>query len=104
VLPAHQAVALAIQALDGLAYAHGLRFVDESGNTGVGLIHRDIKPANLLVDEHGNLKITDFGIVKLLGESHGTTTGLSPGTVEYMSPEQVRSVPWTHAPICIAWA
>jgi serine/threonine-protein kinase len=48
------ACALAVQALEGLAYAHGFQYVDEAGNTGAGIIHRDIKPANLLVDERGN--------------------------------------------------
>ena len=91
-LPGEQAVALAVQALDGLAHAHALNYVDESGNTGVGIIHRDIKPANLLVDEHGKLKLTDFGIAKVIGESHLTKPGFSPGTVEYMSPEQIRNL------------
>jgi serine/threonine protein kinase/tetratricopeptide (TPR) repeat protein len=93
VLPAEQTSALAVQALDGLAHAHGLHYVDESGNTGVGIIHRDIKPGNLLVDEQGNLKLTDFGIVKVLGEGQSTMTAPSFGTVDYMSPEQIRSHP-----------
>ena len=92
VLPVEQASALAVQALDGLTHAHGLHYVDELGSTGVGIIHRDIKPANLLLDEHGNLKLTDFGIVKVLGEGRFTKTGFSLGTVEYMSPEQIRGL------------
>ncbi len=91
VVPPDQACALAVQALDGLAYAHGFKYVDEAGNTGVGIIHRDIKPANLLVDERGNLKLADFGIAKVLGQSPATKTGFSPGTVDYMSPEQIRN-------------
>ncbi len=78
------------QALWGLAYAHDFSYVDEAGNRLNGVIHRDIKPANLLVDGMGRLKITDFGIVKLAGESGMTRTGFNPGTAEYMSPEQIR--------------
>jgi serine/threonine protein kinase/tetratricopeptide (TPR) repeat protein len=92
-LPADRAIDLAVQALDGLAYAHTLCYVDETGNSGIGVIHRDIKPANLLVDEHGNLKLTDFGIAKVIGEKQLTKAGPSPGTVEYMSPEQIRGLP-----------
>lgn len=91
-LPVEQAVKLAAQALDGLAHAHSLRYVDELGNSGTGIIHRDIKPANLLVDQQGNLKLTDFGIAKLFSETSLTRTGISPGTLQYMSPEQIQNV------------
>ena len=80
------------QALSALSYAHNFSYVDESGRRLTGVIHRDIKPANVLVDGMGRLKITDFGIVKLAGETGMTKTGFNPGTVEYMSPEQIRGV------------
>ena len=80
------------QALEGLAYAHKFTYLDEVGNRLSGVIHRDIKPANLLLDGVGRLKITDFGIVKLAGETGMTMTGFNPGTVEYMSPEQIRGL------------
>jgi serine/threonine-protein kinase len=80
------------QALSALSYAHNFSYVDESERRLTGVIHRDIKPANVLLDGMGRLKITDFGIVKLAGETGMTKTGFNPGTVEYMSPEQIRGV------------
>lgn len=88
-----QAVYLCKQALSALDYAHNFSYVDESDLRHTGIIHRDIKPANILLDNKGKLKITDFGIVKVLGEQGTgagmTQTGFHPGTVEYMSPEQL---------------
>jgi serine/threonine protein kinase len=88
-----QAAYLFKQALNALEYAHGFNYVDESDIHHTGVIHRDIKPANLLLDTKGRLKITDFGIAKVLGDQAGSTmmpSGIHPGTVEYMSPEQIR--------------
>ncbi len=53
------------------------------------LIHRDIKPANLLVRTDGVVKLTDFGIVRVLDSTSLTQTGTMVGTVRYMSPEQL---------------
>lgn len=86
------AVPLFKQALAALDYAHHFGYVDESGRQLTGIIHRDIKPANLLMDGKGRLKVTDFGIVKLVGERSMTRTGFNPGTVDYMSPEQIRGL------------
>lgn len=91
-LAPNQVVGLFKQALAALDYAHSFSYEDESGRPHTGIIHRDIKPANFLLDGKANLKITDFGIVKLAGERSMTRTGFNPGTIEYMSPEQIRGL------------
>ena len=54
-----------------------------------GMLHRDLKPANLLRDKQGNVKISDFGLAKHLGnESSSTVTGERIGTPSFMAPEQ----------------
>jgi serine/threonine-protein kinase len=52
------------------------------------VIHRDIKPHNILIDEHGNCWLADFGISKILAASSGLTSKGIIGTPDYMSPEQ----------------
>ena len=69
------------QLCDALDYAH----------THANVIHCDLKPANLMVNQRGDLKITDFGIGRSLGDSVGRLTleqGRS-GTLIYMSPQQL---------------
>ncbi|WP_326829045.1 serine/threonine protein kinase [Streptosporangium sp. NBC_01810] len=62
-----------------------------------GVIHRDIKPGNLLVTEAGVIKITDFGIARVLEAAPVTQTGVLLGTAQYVSPEQASGDPLTPA-------
>lgn len=87
-----QALYLFKQILSALSYAHTFSYLDEAGNRQRGIIHRDINPSNLLLDNQGRVKITDFGTVKTSGSARLTQVGFHPGTLEYMSPEQVRGI------------
>ncbi|MGB8649358.1 MAG: serine/threonine-protein kinase, partial [Mycobacteriales bacterium] len=68
----------------GLAVAEALDHVHAQG-----LVHRDIKPANVLIGRAGKVKLTDFGIARLVDAAKVTSTGLMVGTASYLAPEQV---------------
>jgi serine/threonine-protein kinase len=78
-----QAVHVGRQVTDALDYAHTR-----------GLVHRDIKPANLLFDEHGIVRVADFGLARALAEASWTEpAGSVVGTARYAAPEQATGAP-----------
>ena len=81
-MPIEGALDVATQIAQGLVKAHGS-----------GLTHRDIKPANIMFTTDEVVKIVDFGLVKLAGQTGLTQAGMMMmmGTVAYMSPEQMRA-------------
>ena len=84
-LQVERALEIATQVANGLACAHE-----------AGITHRDIKPANIIITKRGEVKILDFGLAKLAGQSHLTKTGTTLGTVAYMSPEHAQGLPVDH--------
>lgn len=75
-LPLHKSVEIILSVCNALDYAHKN-----------GVIHRDIKPSNIMLNNEGAVKITDFGIAQLTGQT--APIGVF-GTPSYMSPEQLK--------------
>ncbi|HEY1049665.1 MAG TPA: serine/threonine-protein kinase [Prosthecobacter sp.] len=73
-----QILQIITQVCNALQYAHER-----------GVVHRDIKPANILIDDEGNVKVADFGLVKIVDRQvvDHTATGTALGTPDYIAPE-----------------
>ena len=71
----------------GLAYVHSLQ--DDRGQP-MRVVHRDVNPNNILLSQHGDVKLGDFGIAKSLVGEVLTSQGQLKGKLEYLSPEQAR--------------
>ncbi len=85
-LPEASTREIGIQLADGLAYVHAQ-----------GMVHRDVKPENILLgvdrsdDDHTvRARLSDFGIVRLLGTERLTSVNFTLGTASYLAPEQAR--------------
>jgi serine/threonine-protein kinase len=77
ILPIHDVMKIISSVANALDYAHSN-----------GVVHRDIKPANIMILKNGEVKVTDFGIARVMTSSK-TQTGVVLGTPSYMSPEQI---------------
>ncbi len=78
-LEPREALRVLAHVLDAMAHAHKHH-----------VIHRDMKPSNIIVRKNGTVKVTDFGIAKVVRDTKLTEDGQTMGTVRYMSPEQVQ--------------
>jgi len=79
-IPEQRALGLFSQIAAALAYSHDMQ-----------IIHRDIKPSNIMVGDDDRIKIMDFGIARIRGEIGNTMTGQVVGSINYMSPEQIKA-------------
>jgi eukaryotic-like serine/threonine-protein kinase len=81
-LPVERAVHIFRQVAEALQQAHE-----------AGIVHRDLKPANVLLSPDDTAFLTDFGVARSLGRDGFTRAGAVPGTLDYLSPEQVAGDP-----------
>jgi len=80
-LPVGLALFIAAEVCAGLEHAHSFR-----GEGGVPVVHCDVSPGNILISEHGDVKLADFGVARAAGL--GSAAGAVKGKLAYMAPEQ----------------
>ncbi|HEY6877305.1 MAG TPA: protein kinase [Polyangiales bacterium] len=83
VLDAELVTLIAADIAAALAYAHA----DDEDRPAV--IHRDVSPSNVLISRNGEVKLTDFGIARVIGGSLHTSSGIIKGKIPYMPPEYI---------------
>ena len=91
-LSLERALNLFDQILAAVTYAHTFTYQDQDGAAHRGIIHRDLKPPNILVTPEDKVKITDFGIVKVVGSETTDTHSSGYGSPRYVSPEQAEGL------------
>jgi eukaryotic-like serine/threonine-protein kinase len=91
VVPSKVLSHIAREILSGLDYAHA-RARDANGQL-LRVVHRDLSPANVLLSRHGEVKIGDFGVAKVLRDAVVSETRTVKGHLGYMAPEQAGAQP-----------
>lgn len=87
-IPVSLAIYIIFETAKALNYAHQKQSFE--------IIHRDISPQNILLSLEGEVKVTDFGIARVVGQSSETITGTLKGKFAYMSPEQAMGLKLDH--------
>jgi serine/threonine-protein kinase len=85
-----EALYIAMNALNGLSFAHEL--LDDDGNL-LHIVHRDVSPPNILISKRGEVKVTDFGLAKATTQLEKTDPGVVKGKFSYLSPEAALGQP-----------